>query len=339
MQFLQKFANRFPLLWSLKKFINSSLSKAVIEDFLDDIKDKNKRLILIYDCKTTPPTIGDFTYLVVLIRYLVHQNRKVSLFIVNSEYRDDWKVLESQKINLFLKQLEVIVHQLVQDKSFNFQICSWSNELIKKLESPEVSILFSNYVFSRDSFYHLIPNLLNGILENEQPHLIKKVLFSVSDFPIIKKTLPSKYVTVIVRSASSWGSHRDTTLEDFIRTVKAINKKMPDSEIVVVSDQTTCNYFREENKTLDLSCSFSKDYSSSLLEDVSIILGGIFCFQLNAGGICVYPIFSELPYLFVMDPGNYDPWSKKSLTSFANSDQFFIGTTRKEVFFESFHRI
>ena len=75
---------------------------------------------------------------------------------------------------------------------------------------------------------------------------------------------------------------------------------MPDSEIVVVSDQTTCNYFREENKALDLSCSFSKDYSSSLLEDVSIILGGIFCFQLNAGGICVYPIFSELPYLFVM---------------------------------------
>ena len=99
--------------------------------------------------------------------------------------------LESQKINLFLKQLEVIVHQLVQDKSFNFQICSWSNELIKKLESPEVSILFSNYVFSRDSFYHLIPNLLNGILENEQPHLIKSPIFCVR-FPNNQKNITFK---------------------------------------------------------------------------------------------------------------------------------------------------
>ena len=336
---MRKLANQIPFLWPIKRLINSRFSNSILKQFHDDIKDTDKRIILLYDCKTVPPTIGDFSYVIVLLRYLIHHKRKLTLIVVNSEFRDDWSNLSSYEIDNFLKELKNISSTLLDDNNFEFQICSWSNQLVNELQSKHVSVLFSRNVFSRSGFYSVLPNLLNDLLHQINSELLQKVLFSKLEFPTIKKPLPKKYVTLIVRFSSKWGGRRNTTLEDLLVSVQLINQRMPDFDVVIVSDELACNYFREETKNFHSFCSFSKDYSSSFLEDVSVILGGSYCFQFNAGGICVYPIFSDMPYLFVMDPGNYNPWKLTALTSFSNSDQQFFGTTRKAVFFDNIVRI
>ena len=336
---MQRIANRFPFLWPFKKFLNSQFSNSVLRQFHEEIKDETKKLIVVYDCKTVPPTIGDFSYVIVLLRYLILRKRRLTLIVINSEYREDWNSLTSHEVDNFLKELQEIVGTLVEEKSFNFLICAWTSDLETELNSENTSVLFSRNVFSRSSFYNLLPNLLNNLLKNTHSPFLKKLLFSKSDFPIIQKSLPARYVTLIVRSSSNWGEHRNTKLEDFFRSLVLISQQMPDFDIVVVSDESTCNYFREEIRHSNFTCSFSKDYSSSFLEDVAVIFRGSYCFQLNGGGICVYPIFSDMPYLFVMDPGNYDPWKAKSLTSFARPDQQFFGTMSKEVFFDNILRI
>ncbi len=334
-----KVMNRFPFLWPFWRLLNLAGSNRVLSQFREEIKDTNKNLILVYDFKTVPPTIGDFSYIIVLLRYLIYRNRKVTLVVINSEYREDWDAMDCMAVDGFLNEITKISLALLEKRSFQFRIESWSSKLISELKLETVSVLFSSDVFLRSNFYNLIPNLLNDLLNRADPRLLEKVLFSKLDFPVIEKSLPSEYVTLIVRFSGKWGEERNTKLEDFARTIKLINQKMPGIEIVIVSDQLTCSYFRKEIQRLGLQCSVSKDYSSSFLGDVSVIFGGSHCFQLNAGGICVYPIFSYVPYLFVMEPGNYVPWTARALTSFARSDQQFSGTMRREVFFKKIPRM
>ena len=332
-----KVSYRFPFLWPYWKLLNPAASKRVMSQFLEEIKDTKTCLTLVYDFKVVPPTIGDFSYVIVLLRFLIQHGHNVTLIVINSEFRKDWSSMTCEAIDGFTKEIENISLALLDKRSSQFRVESWSSKLLSELK-PE-SVLFSKDVFSRSAFYHLLPNLLNDLLYQTDQEMLDKILFSKSEFPVVEKSLPADYVTLIVRSSNLWGEARNTKLEDLARTIHLVRQKISNVEIVVVSDQLTCNYFREEIQRLDLRCSFSKDYTSSFLGDVSVIFGGSHCFQLNAGGICVYPIFSYMPYLFVMGPGNYIPWARKSLTSFAKPNQQFYGTYKKEVFFDKICRL
>jgi hypothetical protein len=290
-------------------------------------KKKLSKAVIIYDNFCSPPTFGDFFFVLMLARYFLAHNVKTRLIIIDGEYREDWSLLDvDEKNNLVRINLEAAKIFLAKQES---QIDLIRPEDLQKniiIESASGSyILFKDLVRQRLPIYKHALNTLNFLCEKMQKEVMSKFLLSAQELQgKIKFNVPDKpYVTWNCRYSQKWELERNANDIEFIRIYAVLHSLFPDHEIMIVSDKVGCDYFRKVAMTNSLSCLYSKDYSDSLIGDGALILNSDYFYVLRGGGITVFPLFSKLPYKVVFNGSNEIEWSSNKATSWASVDQHF----------------
>ena len=72
---------------------------------------KSKTINVVYDCAVSPPTYGDFIYILMVSRYFMKKKYNTKLIIINGEYRKEtWQRIKKknyEKKVLEFKQLAI----------------------------------------------------------------------------------------------------------------------------------------------------------------------------------------------------------------------------------------
>jgi len=316
----------FGLYWYLK--CRTELYEA--NEIINMINNKMiNEVLIIYDFKVSPPTYGDFLFVVMLARYFIKHNFKVIFYIVNLEYRSDWKSMDDVMKNKFTDD-QVTISNLLLNKSktkglARIELGNWSEleTLINNLNYEDILIPFKQRVLSRKSIYNSCFNVINYLIAQEDKAFSNKFLFSFDEFKTnVNIDYPDfPYITLHCRYSKKWRKDSNTSDKEFIIVANKLKSLFPNHAIMVVSDSIGCAYFKVLAKSNSINCLFSKDYSPSFLGDGSLILGSDYYFQQRAGGIGVFVYFSNIPCDYFTPMASENEWSDGKLTSWANDKQ------------------
>ena len=115
LSFFYNLPNKFREIKIYRKiYIKNQASK-----LLNKLKNsKSKNVLLVYDCKISPGTIGDFIRFVMLGRFFLAMNFKVTFIIITGEYRESWNRHSSEyKVKRHLNTIKQIANQLLPKKA------------------------------------------------------------------------------------------------------------------------------------------------------------------------------------------------------------------------------
>ena len=294
---------------------------------------KYREVILVYDCKVSPGTFGEFMEILLLARAIKNYNLKIKIILITGEYRESWfDRFDNISRKKHIKYMSFMSKKILSKNSQFFFEMNWqdfSKKFINK-KSNKTFILFKRKVFRRRPIYKHAVNLTNHIL-NKNANLQNKTLLKSNDINInIKKSFFFKnYICIGCRNELN-KSERNLTKGLFIRMIKKLNKFYPNHEKVIVSNTSGCNYFKRVAIKYSLNCKFSKDYSNDFLGDGKIILNSKAFFEIRGGGISAFALFSRVPFIKVNSyhPGehHYIFWSKSKnkVYSWQRDNQIFI---------------
>ena len=291
---------------------------------------KNKEItktIIVYDNICSPPTYGDYLFVVMLARYFTSQNIAVSFIIVDGEYRSDWSALnDDEKKNLIAEYVR-IANLLLDSRLAKIEVLTSSqlharvtNNIDKSIDVP-----FRESVIKRKHIYGHVLNTLNRLcFESSRGHLDQFLLFfdELAGKVAFKKP-EQPYITWNCRYSIKWDFERNAVGEEFLPIYSRLKALYPHHAIMVVSDAAGCNYFKGIASQHGLNCLFSKDYSDTLMGDGALILGSDYFFMLRGGGIAVFPMFSRVPHELIADCSNEVAWRHERATSWATDNQIF----------------
>jgi hypothetical protein len=279
---------------------------------------------VVYDVSCSPPTYGDFLMVLMLARFFMTCEIKTHFIITRDRYRSDWKSLSSDEIQLLIEDYLKISKLLLNRDCADVAILPES-EFEKKIESVcsgRGHVAFGERVKGREQFYNLCIHLESKLLDRVSDKLLSNYLLSGDEASTWDSAIYCKhrYITWHLRRSLKWGFHRNMTDEDFLTIFNYLKVKYPNHEIMIVSDENGCKYFRELAKNTDLNCIFSKDYSKTFIGDCSLILRGDYHFMLNGGGISLISMFSRMPYDYIY-VHNEEPWKRRKMTSWSGELQ------------------
>lgn len=283
-------------------------------------------VMLVYDYFASPPTYGDYLYVILLGRYFIAQGVKLHFIIVDGEYRQDWNDLQdNQKQNFVIEQLKV-AEVLLDSSLVKIERTSWNSLQQQIASSLSVYLSFSINIINREPIYNHCFNVLNQLLTHKKASLVDDVLFTFDRLsPKVNLVLPKKpYIAIGCRYSEKWGIERNLTDADFINCYLQLTKRFPDHEVMIISDTIGCRYFTELAQRHAYNVITSKDYSQTFLGDGALILKSDFFFQLRGGGISTFAMFSKIPYKLIQPLANETMWSKSKFTSFQTTSQLFI---------------
>jgi hypothetical protein len=106
------------------------------------------------------------------------------------------------------------------------------------------------------------------------------------------------YVAIACRRNLNWAKSRNLSDAMFIKLADLVKEIFPGYGLLVVSDQIGCEYFKNVAVENSINCLFSKDLSKSFLGDATLALQSEIWIQVKGGGIGVFPLWSNLPFLF-----------------------------------------
>jgi hypothetical protein len=289
-------------------------------------------LAIIYDNKVSPPTYGDYIIVLAFARYFVAQGVNVSFFIINGEYRDDWRHLdEKDKIEHFVGEQYKLASILLDNKKAKTLLVTW-DEFQKKYACSfgvDQIIPHGNKVLSRQPIYNYCFNLMSYLLSSSHPEVQSNTLFNNTELSKIKdKKITGKYITWHCRYSTQWGHDRNLSEIDFIKISNFLESRFLGYYIMIVSDDIGCNYFSKIARKHNIDLLYSKDYSSTFLGDCALLYDSKFYFAFNGGGISVFPIFSLMPYLIITGsvhevywkPGKYVQWQTQQQAHIKDTD-------------------
>jgi hypothetical protein len=298
------------------------------------------QVTIVYDNFCSPPTYGDFMYVIFLARFLLSYDVKIKIVILNGDYRDDWNTIRDQgKIRWFITEQERVARfflggcaEIVATDWLSFT-SGFNSDLEKGV------ILFKGDVLERKPIYHFCFGILNILLKRKglKKHL-DLTLFHASNAldylgkqKLLAKNIPDKCIALVCRRNLYWGLERNLSDSDFISLIEKITEKIPSYHIICLSDTVGTNYFRNLAETslpqFSDTILFSKDFSSSFLGDCLIALKSKGFIQLAGGGITTPVLFSSVPYLVMFDPGPVMQHRAHMLTSWASKKQIFRGVS------------
>ncbi len=326
------------ILFAKREVLKRILTRIKAREVLASIK-KNK-VILVYDNICSPPTYGDFLYVMFLAQYIRSHGVDLLMVLTKGDYRDDWNPLHTQgKTEWFLHE-QLSVARFILGESANIKTMDWAEFEKEVMNSTERHlVLFSNYIFSRKRIYHFCFNVTNILISKAPQEQIKCTLLRCNELHekyitgrVHDKSPPENYISLACRRNEIWGQDRNLSDTDFKALILTISKSRPDMPIVIISDALGCNYFkalvRDELVDLSQKILFSKDYTNSFLEDLSLALKSKAYIQLVGGGMSSPIWFSDTPYFIVQRLAHEFMWKRNSLTSWSNSSQVFINETR-----------
>ncbi len=310
----------------IDKIYKSRLIKSELKFINEAMRNNISQVTIAYDNYVSPPTYGDFLYVILLARYFIALGKKVNFIIVDGEYRNDWYKRYTD-VNEYVTQQINLSNALLNSPFIKIEKLSWKNFNEKFFnDEKNIFIPFSRNVKNRLSIYNNCFDLLNKLLDDKSQELVNKVLFSFEE--LIKKieVLPVQfsYVSWICRySLEEGNSGSNTTDEEFISIHSHLCQRFPHCLIMIVSDTNGCQYFSKLAQENNLNCIFSKQYSKTFLGDGALILNSEFLLQVRGGGIGIFPIFSRMPYEITTPLIHERMWNKSKLTSFQSPMQLF----------------
>ena len=289
------------------------------------IKENCVGVTIVYDNLVSPPTFGDFFTVAMFCRFFAVKNLEVNLFIFNDGFRNDWKHINSPE--KFVHEQIKIVNSVNHNKLINVRVLGFEefkNRYSLIIESQKNSFFFSrNKSLKRRKIYDSIYNILNILMANECLEFKRIFLLSERSFSLSigKKNFPLGYVAWHCRYNERWGSDRNLSKLQFIDYYSRIRMRFSNMPIIIVSDVSGCMYYKKIAVDHSLNLSYSKDFTKNFLEDVALVLGSSFYFQLRGGGIGMAAIFSNIPYEIIDPCSNESPWDHPKFSSWANPNQ------------------
>ncbi len=298
---------------------------------------KNKEItkaVIVYDNLCSPPTYGDYFFVVMLARYFTSQDIAVSFIIVDGEYRSDWSALDEDEIKNLVAEYVYIANLLLDSRLATIEVLM-SSQLqarVKDNINKSIDVPFRESVIKRKYIYGHVLNTLNRLcFESSRGHLDQFLLFfdELAGKVAFKKP-EQPYITWNCRYSTKWDFERNAGEEEFLPIYARLKALYPQHAIMVVSDNAGCNYFKGIASQHGLNCLFSKDYSDTLMGDGALILGSDYFFMLRGGGIAVFPLFSRVPHERITYSGNEVAWRHERATSWAADNQIFRLPDRDE---------
>ena len=291
---------------------------------------KLEETVLVYDCKVSPATKGDFFHLLMLLRTLQALNYKVRIIILKGEYRDSWhRRYNKTLLKSHLEYMNSMMQAIKLKKNAIMEYMSWSEykKYEVKINQKKTFILFSRKVRMRRPIYTHDINLMNYLL-NKNKDLQNQVLLKSKDIKVKIKKLPrSDYIAIGCRHEPKRNTtQRNISKKLFIKLIKKMETSFPKQKKIIISDKKGCNYFKKIVKKNSFKCLFSKDFSKDYLGDGKIILNSSIFFQLEGGGIMEFAIFSKLSFLIstqAYTPFEYQ-WKKNYENSWHESNQIYL---------------
>ena len=280
------------------------LKEIIIVFYLIKIR-KIKSMNIVFDCKISPGTYGDFMEMIMLVRLFEALKLKTQLIIISGEYRNNWSHrYKASEIKTHINSIKKLAKNLFLNKNTAVFDISWEkfNYLLK--EEKLKFILFKRKVKRRRAVYTHAINFLNYAVFNKNK-LQKKILFKKKEIKIRyqnENNLPKKYLTLHCRHGTNGiKKPSNITKSNFVKIIKKLNEVYPKYKVVIVSDKIGSNYFKKIAKINFLKCIFSKDFSDNFLTDGKVILNSKGFFSFKGGGITLFATYSRLPFLRV-DP-------------------------------------
>lgn len=305
-----------------KKQFEIKEAKQILRKLDNGIKNN---VLIIYDTFVSPPTFGDYLYVVMFARYFTSQGIRVNFIIVDGEYRSDWHSLNKDESKNLVKQYVYIANQLLNPKLAIVEVLT-SSQLkinIQKDNYNETFIPFHENINNRLSIYNHISNLISYLLRDSNINNLDSFLLSYKEFEgkYTLNTPKQPYITFGCRYSSKWGFDRNLTDEEFLKIYPTLKLLYPHHAVMVVSDTDGCNHFKKVANQHSLNCLFCKEYSDTFLGDAELILGSEYYFILKGGGISFFPIFSLIPYELVMNLINETSFSAEKLYPWSSEKQ------------------
>lgn len=286
-----------------------------------------KKVLIVYDNLTAPPSYGDHLITIMFARFFISRRIPVSYVIVDGEYRSDWSNLNQEEIQNLIVEYEYTANLLLDKKLATIEVIT-SMELetkVKESIDTGTDIPFRDSVINRIATYNHMLNTLGYLSFKSSKSSLDYFLLSFNELAkkVSYKKPKQQYITWHIRHSEKWGFDRNLSYKEFLLVYERLLQLYPNHLIVIVSDITGCDHYRKIVSQDSLKCVFSKDYSDTIMGDGVLILGSDYFFALRGGGISVFPIFSQLPYEQVVAPTNQALWRHERLTSWASNSQIF----------------
>jgi hypothetical protein len=253
-----------------------------------------------YDTSVYGHHYGDFIAVVMLARYLKASGAAVTFFILdNGSRRDDWELLD-------LDQQMSVLQDLVELSS---KLLDAETEVL-----PEALNSTSHIIFGanspKDGPPAALALLLTKLVETSEGTLPEGFLLPTGWGKEIEEDLGHRdapYVAWNVRKGK-WGLYRDNTEEQVIADFRELRKLCPDRRIVLLSTPGGIEWvFSILQKSGDLYLGADDAQilfpqpKAGFTEAMLCILSAEEYFQREGGGMVMVAIFSQVPYLMVIN--------------------------------------
>jgi len=303
---------------------------------------KTKIINIVYDCAVSPPTYGDFIYILMVSRYFKKKKYKTNLIIINGEYRKEtWqrvkKKFYSHKV-LELKKLAIKFKS--QDK---IQVKNWKKFIFDYENKKSVEeFFFKERVFNRKRIYSHSFNFLNLQLKSEKNSFQKKFLLGKQRFDsFLKYKLPKRYIAIQFRYSKKGrknefskriSTSRNISYNLFKLSIEKLSKKYPNLKLIIISERSAIKEFKKfyiKNSNLFFADSFSKN----ILGDAAIVLNSKLYFQVKGGGIYTFALFSNVNSIYIHNtPTNELTYNKSRYSSWQNTNhRYIVANSDKEI--------
>lgn len=318
----------------IRKLLTKLRAKKIIEDLN---RENYKKIVLVYDCKVSSQTIGDYFSVVMLAKYFLSLGYFIHLYIIDGEYRDGWNRFSNKKEirRHLINHLKIT--NVILKKNFISQIINYKSFInLELFTNKDIYIVHKNRVKKRTQIYKDAFNLLNFLMSMSNATINTKTLLNKNDFKNeIQKKLPKNFITFHCRKATKKiGTYRNLSASDFVNVIKIVKSKFPKMKIIIISDRNGCNFFKKISKKNNLDCLFSKSFSNSFMGDGHIVLNSKLYLQLFGGGVNVFPWFSKIPCIVNhYDMSNEIFWNNKKICYWHGKKQFFHISTKSDIFY------
>jgi len=253
-----------------------------------------------YDTSVYGHHYGDFIAVVMLARYLKASGAAVTFFILdNGSRRDDWELLD-------LDQQMSVLQDLVELSS---KLLDAEIEVLPEAPNSTAHIIFGANS-PKDGPPAALALLLTKLVETSEGPLPEGFLLPTGWGNEIEEDLghqDAPYLAWNVRKGK-WGLYRDNTEEQVIADFRELRKLFPDHRIVLLSTPGGIEWvFSILQKSGDLYLGADDAQilfpqpKAGFTEAMLCILSAEEYFQREGGGMVMVAIFSQVPYLMVMN--------------------------------------
>lgn len=318
------------------KIYNYFMSSREYSRFIN-AKKLNKKYCFVYDNSVSSPGLADFLYFLYSIRSLIDKKKLTEVVITKSGFlHSGWdSLISNQKVDYYYNQQYLLFKKLLKDYNVKLSIIN-SKDIHSFLNQKNKDyIFFSSLISSHKRIYHRLFNFINIVHKKTKSSkfLINKSEYN-TEFP--SNLSPQNYLTIGFRYSDLWGIDRNHTSNQINKIINHI-RLFSKLNIVILSDDigtAKCKEYLINNKHIS-SLSFSKDFSSSLLEDASILINSRSYFQFRGGGLGSFALFSEVPYLICAGVCHEKKYSKYNICSWAKHDQLYLKSEEIDFFIKA----